>query len=302
MSIRPADTGFSDTSFSDTGFADRARVAADRLSPAERRVARYFAEHREEVLLASAAELARRTETSDATVVRTAKALGYDGLDALRRDLADELRRHLSPAGRVARALQDVGDDPDAAFASTLDLHAESIASLKRSVPPAKFRTAVDHVLAAGRVAIFGIGPSSAMADYLAIQLGRFGLDSLVLADTGLLLADRLLRLRAGDLLLVMAYGRVYPELRAVFDRADDLGLARVLMTDSLAPEIGGRADLVLDIPRGRADTVSLHTATLAFIEALLVGIAARRPDATLGALRDLNRLRAVIAGPDLSL
>ncbi len=290
------------TGSSDPGFAARIQAASGRLSPAERRVARYFADHREEVLLASAAELARRAGTSDATVVRTAKTLGYDGLDALRRDLADELRRHLSPAGRVARSLQAVGDDPDAALAATLDLHLESIASLKRSVTPAQFRATVDRIHAAGRIAVFGIGPSSAMAGYLATQFGRFGLDTMVLAETGLLLADRLLRLRPGDLLMVMAYGRVYPELRALFDRADDLGLGRVLMTDTLGPEIGGRADLVLDIPRGRADTVSLHTATLAFIEALLLGVAARRPEATLESLRDLNRLRAALAGPDLSL
>jgi len=283
-------------------FAERVRSAAERLTLAERRVARYFADHREEVLVASAAELARRAETSDATVVRTAKALGYQGLDALRRALAEELRRDLSPAGRVARTLQTVGDDPDAAFAATLDLHAESIASLRRSVTAPQFRAAVDHVVQADRVAVFGLGPSSAMANYLAIQFGRFGLDTLTLTESGLLLADRLLRLRPGDLLVVMAYGRVYPELRAVFDRADALGVPRILMTDTLGTEIGGRADLVLDIPRGRADTVALHTATLAFIETLLVGVAARRPEQTLEALRELNRLRAEVAGPDLSL
>lgn len=283
-------------------FVDHARVAGDRLAPAERRVARYFAGHREEVLLASAAELARKAGTSDATVVRTAKALGYDGLDALRRALADDLRRDLSPAGRVAQTLQDVGDDLEAAFDATLDLHAESIAMLKRAVPPALFRATVDRVLRARRVAVFGIGPSSAMASYLAIQLGRFGIDAVTLSDTGLLLADRLLGLRQGDLLLVMAYGRVYPELRAVFDRADALSLPRILMTDTLGPDLGARADLVLDIPRGRTDTVSLHTATLAFIEALLVGIASQRSDTTLETLRELNRLRAQVAGPDLAL
>jgi len=286
----------------DAPFGDLVRAAVDRLSPAERRVARFFAEHREEVLLASAAELASRAGTSDATVVRTAKALGYDGLDALRRVLADELRRDLSPAGRVTRTLQAVGDAHDSVFAATMDAHSASIASLKRSVTGAQFSAVVEGVVGAGRVAVFGIGPSSAMADYLAIQLARFGLDTLTLTETGLLLADRLLRLRSGDLMIVMAYGRVYPELRAVFDRAEALGLPRVLMTDTLGAELGPRADVVLDIPRGRADTFSLHTATLAFIEALLVGVAARRPAETLDALRELNRLRAEVAGPDLAL
>lgn len=286
----------------ETSFADRVRAAAAHMRPAERRVARHLAEHREELLLASAAALARSIGTSDATVVRTAKALGFEGLDALRRAVADELRRELSPAGRVARTLQAVGDGAGSALAATLDLHVEAIAALGRSVPPERFDETVERMLAAQRIAVFGIGPSGAIADYLAIQLGRFGLDTLALTETGLLLADRLLRLRRGDLLLVLAYGRVYGELRATLDRADDLGLRRILITDTLGPELGGRVDLVLDVPRGRVDIMSLHTATLAFLEALLVGIAACRPDATLGSLRELNRLRAAVAGPDLAL
>jgi hypothetical protein len=48
-------------------------------------------------------------ETSDATVVRTAKALGFSGLDELRRALADEIRTALSPADRLTRTLGEVG-------------------------------------------------------------------------------------------------------------------------------------------------------------------------------------------------
>lgn len=283
-------------------FADRVRAAAERLSPAEGRVARYLVDHREELLLAPAAALARSSGTSDATVVRTARALGFAGLDDLRRSVADELRRDLSPAGRVARTLQAVGDGAGSAFATTLELHREAIAALVRSVPPERFEAALDRLLAAGRIAVFGIGPSGAIAGYLAIQLGRFGIEATTLTETGLLLADRLLRLRRGDLVLLLAYGRVYGELRATLDRADELGLPRVLITDTLGPVLAGRVDLVLDVPRGRADTMSLHTATLAFIEALLVGVAARRPAQTLESLRELNRLRAAVAGPEMIL
>ena len=70
----------------------------DRLSPAEQRVARFFIAHREEVLVASASQLAKRIGTSDATVIRATKALGYPGMNELRRELADELRASLSPA------------------------------------------------------------------------------------------------------------------------------------------------------------------------------------------------------------
>ncbi len=278
----------------------QARISA--LSPATLRVARYFAAHREEVLVASAAELAAKLETSDATVVRTAKALGYPGLDALRRGLADELRKDLTPADRVARTLEKVEGDLVKAFDATLSLHLGALAALRRSISPALFRSAVDHVLRADRVAVFGIGPSSAMANYFAIQARRFGLDAIAVTDTGLLLADQLLHLRKGDLLLIMAYGRVYPELQALFDHADHTGLARILMTDTLGAKLKKRSDLVLQIPRGRADMFSMHTATLAFLETLLVGIATQRPKETIGSLTKLNQLRANVTGKVLDL
>jgi DNA-binding MurR/RpiR family transcriptional regulator len=69
------------------------RVAArfDSLTATERRVARYLADHPQEAAFASAEELGRATGTSDASVVRTAKALGFDGLPGLKRSLQSHI-------------------------------------------------------------------------------------------------------------------------------------------------------------------------------------------------------------------
>jgi hypothetical protein len=53
---------------------------------------------------------------------------------------------------------------------------------------------------------------------------------------------------------------------------------------------------------RGRADMLSMHTATLGFLEAVLVGIAARRLGQTLAALRELNDARAKLTGRPMNL
>jgi DNA-binding MurR/RpiR family transcriptional regulator len=52
------------------------------------------------------------------------------------------------------------------------------------------------------------------------------------------------------------------------------------------------RVDLVLPVAHGRAETLSIHTATLALIEALLVGVAAKRSNETIRNLEILNELR----------
>jgi DNA-binding MurR/RpiR family transcriptional regulator len=92
-----------------------ARIAAhfQRMSPAERRASRgSFGK----IESRSSAALASKEETSDATIVRATKALGFAGRDDLRRALADELRNSLSPAELLTRTLGVVGSSLSAAF------------------------------------------------------------------------------------------------------------------------------------------------------------------------------------------
>jgi len=283
-------------------FEERIAERFGQMSPAEQRVVRFFQGNREEVLIASAAALAAKADTSDATVVRATKALGFSGLEELRRTLADELRHSLSPAERLTRTLGEVGSSLSAAFEMTLEIHLRSLESLRRSITPELFASAVEGIAGARRIVVFGLGPSSAIAFYLVTQLARFGLDASSLTNTGLLFADDLRKLREGDLVIMLAYGRVYAELAALLDEIDRRGLRSFLLTDTLAEILRQRVDLVLPVARGRADMLSMHTATLGFIEALLVGVAAKRPDETLASLKALNEAREKLAGRSMNL
>jgi len=281
---------------------DRINANLANMSPAEQRVAGFFQRNREQVLMDSASALAEQAGVSDATIIRATKALGFAGMEELRRTLAAELKEDLSPVSRLARTLQEVGDDMQTAFDVTLDNHQTALASLRQDVSLEQFRTAIEHIVNARRVGIFGIGPSSAMADYFSIQLGRFGIESFSLTDTGLLLADGIQRLREGDLLITFAYSRVYRELAVLLDQADRRGMPKILVTDSLGGKLSKRADLVLTVARGRAKMLSMHTATLGLIEVLLVGIATMRPDETLLSLRQLNDSRSELVGKSMNL
>ncbi len=275
------------------------RVAAhmERMSAAERRVARVFQADRAEVLHASAAALAAKAGTSDATVVRATRMLGFSGMKELRLFLAAEMRESPSPAERVAATLQEVGDDAGAALDAAVAIHQDCLERLRREVSGGLFRSAVDLIVSAGRTVIFGIGPSSAMATYFEMQLERFGLDAMSFTRTGLLFADDLHRLRSGDLVVILAYDRLSREASALLGEAERMKLPKILISDTLGEALEGRVDLVLPATRGRAGMFSMHTATLGLIEALLVGIAARRPDETLRSLERLKALRSETAG-----
>jgi DNA-binding MurR/RpiR family transcriptional regulator len=277
-------------------FARRLADAAGNLSATEADVANFFRDNREEVLVASAVELAQKIGTSDASVIRTAKALGFSGLDELRHLLAAELRASMSPAARLTRTLGSVQEGATP-LGLTVQVHLQALERLQAEIAPELFEAALERLASADRIFVFGLGPSSALADYFVIQLRRFGRDAASLTQSGLLLADGLHRLRAGDVVVVLAYSRVYQELDALVRRAEKLRIPVVLITDTLGLTLGKRVKMTLPVARGRTEGFSTHTATLGLIEALLIGIAAKRPAETVAQLRKLNDLRTLLAG-----
>lgn len=276
-------------------FDDRVAGALARLSPAEARLARAMAAQKEAVVLATAAQIAALTGTSDATVVRTARALGYDSLAALREDLLGELTGAAAPSRLLARTLTETGSDPARILTHVTDLHAATLDTLRQPGVQAAFARALD-LLEAGRVRhVFGIGPSGALADYAALQFNRIGLRTQALTQTGVGLADRLLWVESGDVVLMMAYAPLYTEVALLLDVAAERGVPVVLISDSLGPEVSGKVAEVLPVPRGRAEHLALHAGTMVLIESLVLGLAARGKDPALDTLDRLSGLRGTI-------
>lgn len=264
------------------------------LAPTQRQVARFFTEHAARLGFYSAAEIAERLGTSDATVVRTAQALGYRGLADLKRALradADEDPPDHSPGGRLAATLRH-GPDPSELFDHVLDVHRAAV-DLARDRLRAPFPAAVTLLDAADRIVLSGTGPSAAVAEYGAVLLGRIGRLTTTITGTGLAAADQALALRRGDALVLLAYTRLHRHGTVLLDTARRRGIPVLLLTDVLTTVAG--VDLVLTCPRGQPGESSSHAVTVLLIDALAVALAATdRPRAT-SALRELNRLRAAL-------
>jgi len=256
------------------------------------RVARYIEQNRVAVLASSAAEIARRTSTSDATVIRTVQALGFASLAEMRQELITDLERG-SPAEAMSRTLKE--ENADRAIELVLDTHAKGLDQLRRAQP--KIAEAIGRLDRAARVVIFGVGPTALLAEYAAFTLRRSGREAYALNRTGIELADQLLDLRPPDVLLVLAYGRAYPEVVCVFDEAERLRIPIILITDSLAKELADRAQLLVPVPRGDAEQAALHGVTLVCLEAIVIGLAAVADKRSLTALDRLMELRRGLRG-----
>jgi DNA-binding MurR/RpiR family transcriptional regulator len=128
---------------------------------------------------------------------------------------------------------------------------------------------------AADRIVVFGIGPSAALARYAAVLLARVGRRSMCLDGTGIMLADQMLDLRAGDAVLALAYSRPYREVTGLFGEARRLRLPIVLVSETAQSALAKSMDVVLVIPRGRRQRVALHGGTLVGLEVIVLALAA---------------------------
>ena len=275
-------------STSQHGFlAQRVAAQSADLSTAEARVAKYLAEHPDDVAFASASELGVLTSTSDATVIRTVKALGYPGLPALKRMLQETVRGRLTPAGRLNRSLDEAGNDPAAVLSHVLDDHIGLLEEARRTLAPGDFSQATRIIAEARQTVVFGY-----MAGYFALRLSRLRHPARAATASGFLAADALLDLGPSDALVVIAHTSLAPETETAINHAQRVGAKTILLTDDLAEALHDRVAATLTAPIGATGSFSTQASTLAILEALVLAAAAADRDQATQAMTLLNQLR----------
>jgi DNA-binding MurR/RpiR family transcriptional regulator len=274
---------------------ERVTARLDTLTATERKVAIYLSEHPQRAAFSSAEEIARATGTSDASVVRTAKALGFDGLPGLKKTLQQHLDVLLTPAHLLHNTMSAFEDGPEGVLAAILAERADLLAGVRRSLDPAAFRRAVELVAGARETLVWGLGGDASLAEYTVTRLVRVGYTARTASDSGFVLADQLLPLSAGDVVLTIAHSQIRPELQVTLDHAAEVGARVVLLTDTLGEALRDRTDVVLSAPTGRPGMYGGQSMLLIVLEALTMAVAAQDQERALRAFNKRNQLREAL-------
>ncbi|WP_198167824.1 MurR/RpiR family transcriptional regulator [Ketogulonicigenium robustum] len=275
------------------------RIAAlGPLSPTLARAVAYFDLNRVAVISASAIDLANAIGTSDATVIRAARVLGYGGLSALKRALAAEMAAR-SPAQDLQTTLDTPRDSLSCAMRDGILAGLGYIERLAAPQAAAAMTAIASQLHHANRIALFGMGPTAALVDYAAQRLTRGGRRVITLTASGAGLADQLLAMRAGDGVLAFSHGAPYREVDVALSEAARLGCPTFLATDNAQSQLIPRVQGHIVIARRGSHRVALNTAILAFIEALDIGLATLGQQASIAQLQRLEGLRHALARAD---
>jgi DNA-binding MurR/RpiR family transcriptional regulator len=255
--------------------AERIAAGFSELSPKQQRVSRYFADHPAEVAFTSANELAKRLAVDPATIVRLSRTLGYGGYPDLQRHLRGRFPHHYPALAQELNGALSEQPRPEVvrrAFAQD----AENLRLAAEGIDIETFDRAVDAILNARRILIFGGGVASGAVTFLASSFRTLGLTVSQVTEDGLTLVQEIELLTADDLAFGVAFYRYVGETLAALERIRELGVTSVALTDSpLSPAVP-LADHALSAPvESTTHRISL-VAPLAVANALLAACAAR--------------------------
>lgn len=274
------------------GFRKRLEGHFIGLTSSQKRIASYLLGNHDEAAFLPASALAGRLKVSEATVVRFARAVGYDGFPELRRHLQELFRLKVNPATRLQRKMEDLQSDQRHILQKVVEMEVQYLGEALQGIPPEEFDAAAKTIQGGSRVFVFGMGPSRVLADLVRIRLQRFGVTTIGLTESGRDLLENLLLLRRGDVVLAMGFLRATGELVAVLDHARSTGCKTVFLTDTLGLAFRGKADVILSARRGPVSSFHSLTVPMTILNALMLAVAVARPKQSLESINRLLELR----------
>ncbi|QKJ88395.1 MurR/RpiR family transcriptional regulator [Paramixta manurensis] len=273
---------------------ERYRARASSLSPRLQSVARYIHEHRERVLESTAMEIAAATETSDATVVRSVQALGFAGLRDLKKTLEAWFGPGMNSEEKMVATVNELSCDIHSGIDFVLGGHKLACDALSEPHNRQAIAEAVVLLIAARQVALFGINASGILADYSARLFTRIGIPACSLNRSGVALAEQLLALQRGDVLIMMAQKSAHREGTTTLREAKRLGIPVILLTHATDSFFAKEAEVVINVPRGGENgRMPLHGTVLVCLEMLILSVASAtsaRTVKTMKRIQDLYR------------
>jgi DNA-binding MurR/RpiR family transcriptional regulator len=264
-----------------------------KLTLSEERLVQELLSRPEDAALMSAADLARRVGVHEATAVRLAQKLGYEGYPALRSQLQSNLIQSNSPqaepAKRVQERLSHVSEGN--VLGELIDSEVKTLLELPRHVQQSQLDAAALLLAKAQRIFLFAHGHATSLVEFLDRRLRRSGLVTVLIPYRGRDLAEYLHLLTKHDVVLSFALHTRPPGYVALHNYAKKVGAKTLLISDQLGPTLRPAPTLLLSAPRGPKEEFQTLVVPMTLCNALVLRLAQLDEGRSLKSLHGLSQL-----------
>ncbi|MGE5558940.1 MAG: MurR/RpiR family transcriptional regulator [Bacillota bacterium] len=260
------------------------------LRNAEKRVADYIAFHAGEVVYLSVTELAERSGSSEATVVRLCQRAGYRGFQDLKIAIAQDL---VAPLKNIHEDV-DERDSTQVVMQKVFAANIQALENTRAVLDADQLGKAVDALVSADTIAVIGVGTSGPIVLDCQYKLMRIGLRCQAYVDPHIQLL-LVAQLGKNDLIMGISHSGSSREVVDVMRAAGEMGLRTMCVTGYPKSPITEVSEIRLHTSapetKYRAEAIASRVAQLTITDILLVNVALRMKEKALAQIQRNDKL-----------
>lgn len=246
------------------------------FSKGQRRIAQYILEEYDKAAFMTAARLGQTVGVSESTVVRFAVSLGFDGYPSMQKAMQEMVLNRLTSVQRLEVASDRIGDQDIVSM--VLQSDAEKLRRTDETLSREDFNRALDSIVAAKRVFILGVRSAAPLANFLGYYL-RYLSDNvhIVTASGAGEMFEQIVGVNADDAIVAFSFPRYSTTVMKGAQYCASAGATVIGLTDSKLSPLAQKCDIVLLAKSDMVSLVDSLVAPLSVVNALIVGVTARR-------------------------
>lgn len=240
-------------------------------------VAIYALEHPDEVAFGTAASIAVAAGVQPSTLVRFAKAMGYQGFSGLQEVFRTRLRERVLNYDERLEQLRhhaQSASKPNVIFHGFSNAARKSIDILQERLEPGKLDSAVQILASAETVYLVGLRRSFPISTYMSYAFGKLNIKNVLIDAIGGQAQEELSFATGNDCVLAISFTPYASETVALVQAAAAKGVPIVSITDSGFSPIASRAKVWFEVTEANFEGFRSMSATLALAMTLTVAVA----------------------------
>ncbi len=263
-----------------------------KLSKSQKKIADYILANYDKAAFYTAGKLGEATGVSESTVVRFATDLGFDGYPGMRKAMQDMIRNRLTSVQRIEAAREYLLDKN--ILENVMNSDIETLRQSLVNADKTSFIKAVNSIIDADNIYIFGMRSSTSLANFLGFYLNLLKDNVHIVQDTNVSEAcEQIIRIKPSDLFIGITYPRYSSKTAKAMQFAKNAGATVIGITDGDASPFGSIADILLYAKSDMVSFVDSLVAPMSLINALIVAVGTRLGDDLSATFRNLEKIWA---------
>lgn len=272
------------------------------MSKGQKLIAHFIEQHYDQAAFLTASKLGELVGVSESTVVRFATEIGYSGYPELQKAMQEMIKDKLTSVQRIDVTAAKIENND--VLGTVLNQDIQKIRHTIEETSREDFKRAVNSIINAEHIYIYGARSASALANFLGYYFGLI-FDNVHIITTGSRsgVYEGLFRISDNDALIGISFPRYSRVSVNAMSFAHSRGASTISITDNMLSPLVPHSSSVLIARSDMASVVDSLVAPLSLINALIVATVIEKKDdvkATFEALESVWNEQGVYASSEL--